>query len=64
MSGKNNKEKDKLLIAQIKEVLEIRKTLLDEKLEVIRGYVERYDDICSLTDKMRYTIRKYLDTCH
>jgi hypothetical protein len=59
--GRNNKKNDQILIQRIKDLLKSREYKEDKVTATIVGYIERYDKIFSLTDKMRYEIKLHLE---
>lgn len=59
--GRTNKTNDKKLVERVKRLLASKEYQYDHMTELIERYLVRYDKICSLTDKMRFHMKKHLE---
>jgi len=59
--GQTNKKNDLSLIKRITDLMGSVNYIHDSMTSVIRGYITRYNEIHSLTDKMRYHMKTHLE---
>lgn len=59
--GRSNKRNDEILIDKISKVLDNEGYTYDHMTEAIMGYISRYKQIKSLTDKARHHIKVHIE---